>query len=192
MWRTDGRQLRLTRKAASYLLVCPTDKKRDPRCRQKPVASADLEASLFEKLEPMLGADCSTLLFEQSVERVVYDSSTREVSISLRDGSRFAYCLPVANRPGVTFDERLKRGRVARVSRLMAVAIKFQRLIDEGAVRNYAEIAALGHVTCHRLSQIMMLANLAPSIQEALLFLPRSVLRKPAVHICSSSEQLSY
>jgi hypothetical protein len=68
--------------------------------------------------------------------------------------------------------------------------IKFQRLIDEGAVRNYSELAALGHVTRPRLSQTMMLANLIPSIQEALLFLPRSVLRKPAVHICSFSGQL--
>ena len=60
----------------------------------------------------------------------------------------------------------------------MALAVQFQRLVDQGAVRNYAELAALGHVTRPRLSQIMMLANLAPTIQEALLFLPKT-LRGP-------------
>jgi site-specific DNA recombinase len=64
--------------------VCRTGKKREPRCRQKPVASTDLEASLFEKLEPMLGVDRSTLLLEQSVERIVYDSCTREVAVRQR------------------------------------------------------------------------------------------------------------
>jgi hypothetical protein len=58
---------------------------------------------------------------------------------------------------------------------LMALAIQFQSMVEEGAVRNYAELAALGHVTRPRLSQILMLANLAPTIQEALLFLPRTV-----------------
>lgn len=70
-------------------------------------------------------------------------------------------------------DQQLEKGRVARVSRLMALAIKFQRLVEEGAVRKYAEVATLGHVTRSR--QILILANLAPSIQEALLFLPRTV-----------------
>jgi hypothetical protein len=161
--------------------VCRTGKKREPRCRQKPVASTELEPSLFEKLEPMLGADRSNDSSQAVIERVVYDSRTREVSVSLCDGSRFGYCLPVANRPGVTFEEQVKRGRVARVSRLMALAIKFQRLIDEGAARNYAQLAELGHVTRPRLSQIMMLTNLAPSIQEALLFLPRTVSGRDCV-----------
>ncbi len=57
----------------------------------------------------------------------------------------------------------------------MALALKFQRQVEEGTIRNAAELAALGHVTRPRLSQIMMLANLAPSIQEALLFLPKTV-----------------
>jgi hypothetical protein len=39
---------------------------------------------------------------------------------------------------------------------------------------SYAELAALGHVTRARVSQIMNLANLAPDIQEALLHLPRT------------------
>ncbi len=34
-------------------------------------------------------------------------------------------------------------------------------------------MARLGHVTRARISQVMSLLNLAPDIQEALLFLPR-------------------
>ena len=63
-------------------------------------------------------------------------------------------------------------GRVPRVSRLMALAIRFDRLVRDGAVADYAEIARLGHVTRARLTQIMNLLCLAPDIQEALLLLP--------------------
>jgi hypothetical protein len=64
-------------------------------------------------------------------------------------------------------------GRVPRVSKLMALAIRFEGLLRTGAVRDYAELARLGHVTRARISQIMSLLYLAPDIQEALLFLPR-------------------
>jgi len=65
-------------------------------------------------------------------------------------------------------------GRVPRVARLMALAIRFDQLIREGVVANQAELARLGHVSRARLTQIMNLLGLAPDIQEALLFLPRS------------------
>ena len=35
-------------------------------------------------------------------------------------------------------------GRVPRIARLMALAIRIQRLIDSGDVRDYAELARLG------------------------------------------------
>ena len=66
------------------------------------------------------------------------------------------------------------RGRIPRVARLMALAIKFERLLNEGAVRDQAELAELGHVTRARMTQIMNLLHLAPDIQEAILFLPRT------------------
>jgi len=64
-------------------------------------------------------------------------------------------------------------GRLPRVSKLMALAIRFDRLIAEGAVTDQAELARLGHVTRARVTQIMNLLHLAPDIQEALLSLPR-------------------
>ena len=66
----------------------------------------------------------------------------------------------------------LPPGRVPRVSRLMALAIRFERLVRDGAVADYAELARLGHVTRARMTQIMNLLQLAPDIQEEILFLP--------------------
>ena len=59
--------------------------------------------------------------------------------------------------------------RIPRVTRLMALAIKFQDMVDRGEVRDYADLARLGHVTRARMSQIMNLLLLAPDIQENLL-----------------------
>ncbi len=64
-------------------------------------------------------------------------------------------------------------GRVPRIARLMALAIRFEGLIQSGEVTDYAELARLGHVTRSRITQIMNLRLLAPDIQEQLLFLPR-------------------
>ncbi len=63
-------------------------------------------------------------------------------------------------------------GRVPRVSRLMALAIHFDRLLREGKVRDQSELARLTHVTQPRMTQIMNLLHLAPDIQEELLHLP--------------------
>jgi hypothetical protein len=60
--------------------------------------------------------------------------------------------------------------RMPRVTRLMALAVKYQGMVDAGELRDYADIARLGYVSRARVTQIMNLANLAPDIQEALLF----------------------
>ena len=63
-------------------------------------------------------------------------------------------------------------GRVPRVARLMALAIKFDQLIRSHGVYDQAELAEVGHVTRARVTQIMNLLHLAPDIQEQILFLP--------------------
>jgi hypothetical protein len=65
-------------------------------------------------------------------------------------------------------------GRVPRVARLMALAIRCEQLLRDGAVESQTEIGRLGHVTRARVSQIMNLLNLAPDLQEAILHLPRT------------------
>ena len=68
----------------------------------------------------------------------------------------------------------LPPGRVSRVARLMALAIKLDCLVRGGVVRDYAALARLGHVSRARITQIMNLLLLAPDIQEQLLFLPET------------------
>jgi hypothetical protein len=63
-------------------------------------------------------------------------------------------------------------GRVPKIARLMALAIRFDALLARGEVKDYAELARLGHVTRARVTQIMNLLQLAPDIQEQILFLP--------------------
>ena len=60
---------------------------------------------------------------------------------------------------------------VPRITRLMALAVKFEGLIQQGVVKDYAELARLGQVSRARITQIMNLLNLAPDIQEAILFM---------------------
>ena len=62
-------------------------------------------------------------------------------------------------------------GKRPRVARLMALAIKFDGMLREGVVTDYADLARLGLVTRARMTQIMNLLNLAPDIQEEILFL---------------------
>ena len=63
-------------------------------------------------------------------------------------------------------------GRTPRVAILMALAIRFDRLLQDGIVANQSELARLAHVTQPRMTQIMNLLHLAPDIQEAILHLP--------------------
>jgi hypothetical protein len=63
-------------------------------------------------------------------------------------------------------------GRVPRVARLMALALRLDELIRSRAVASPAEAARLGHVTRARMSQILSLLNLAPDLQEQVIFHP--------------------
>jgi len=73
--------------------------------------------------------------------------------------------------------------RVPRVSRLIALAIRFGELIRSEEVTTYAELASLGRVTRARMTQIMSLLCLAPDIQEEILFLPRTVKGRDRVQL---------
>jgi hypothetical protein len=68
-------------------------------------------------------------------------------------------------------ERRVGPARIPRISRLMALAIKFDDMIARGEVRDYADLARLGYVTRARTTQIMNLLHLAPELQEEILFL---------------------
>ena len=76
----------------------------------------------------------------------------------------------------------LPPARVPRIARLMALALRFEALIRTGEVADYAELARLGQVSRARITQIMNLLALAPSIQEQLLFLQVEGGREP-IHL---------
>ena len=68
-------------------------------------------------------------------------------------------------------------GRIPRISKLMALAIRF-----DGDVYDMSELARLAHVTQPRVTQIMNLLHLAPDIQEELLFLPEVTEGRDPIH----------
>jgi DNA invertase Pin-like site-specific DNA recombinase len=164
--------------------VCESGKKKGQHaCRRSRVARADLETSIVRQLEPVLGKQPNGEFVKQSLERVQYNPATRNVTVILRGGRRVEYILPAPVRPGVqtTAIEGRTTGHVPRISKLMALAIQYRQLVKSGRVANYAEVARAGQVSRPRLSQVLSLNNLAPSIQEALLSLPNTVVGADAV-----------
>jgi hypothetical protein len=64
--------------------------------------------------------------------------------------------------------------KIPRITRLLALALKFEDLIRSGRVNNYAAMAQVTQVSRSRVTQMTALLNLAPDIQEEILFLPAS------------------
>ena len=63
--------------------------------------------------------------------------------------------------------------RIPRIARLVALARHIDDLVRSGTVCSYAMVARLGHISRARMSQILALLNLAPDLQEHVLFLQR-------------------
>jgi hypothetical protein len=102
---------------------------------------------------------------------------TIEVPVSFQPVGR---CGRKAMRPGGD-QPSVPPGRVPRVARLMALALRLDELVRTGQVASYSALTALGHVTRARICQILNLLHLAPDIQEALLFLPPTVRGRDAI-----------
>ena len=113
-----------SRQGRRHLYYLCRKKKADTNCQQHPVAAVDLETSLTEQLTQSFGCDLDIAFLPNSVERVSYDLRTRDVQITLVDGSQLGYMVPPARRPGVrrSLENQAALGRVPRVSRLMALA----------------------------------------------------------------------
>jgi hypothetical protein len=74
-------------------------------------------------------------------------------------------------------------GRVPRVARLLALALRCEQLLGAGVVASYRELAELGHVSRARVSQVMNLLALAPDLQEQILCGPRVERGRDPVHL---------
>ncbi len=66
------------------------------------------------------------------------------------------------------------KGKIPRISRVMALAIYCDELLRTGQITNQSELARYAQISRARTTQILTLLNLAPDIQEEILFLPRT------------------
>jgi hypothetical protein len=60
-------------------------------------------------------------------------------------------------------------GRPPRLAHLVALAHRLEALVRSGQVKNYMELVELAHLSPARIAQIVILAQLAPEIQEYVL-----------------------
>jgi DNA invertase Pin-like site-specific DNA recombinase len=74
----------------------------------------------------------------------------------------------------------------SRITRLLALAVKFDGLRRDGIVKNYAEMARLGRVSRARVTQIMSLLNLAPDIQQDILLSPKMSVPESSIRALSA------
>ena len=78
-----------------------------------------------------------------------------------------------ARKPAPPKPPACEPGRVPRVARWLALAIRLEARLADGTLADAATVARDAQVTRARVSQVLNLAFLAPDIQEAVLGLPR-------------------
>jgi len=64
-------------------------------------------------------------------------------------------------------------GKTPNVSKMMALVLFYQRLLDKKVISSLMDISRLEKISSNRVSSIMSLSLLSPRIQERLLTLPR-------------------
>jgi len=95
------------------------------------------------------------------------------------ESSREANKIRSLRRPPTAVAEATER--LPRITRLLALALKFEEMIRSGVVGNYTVMAELGQVSRSRVTQVTNLLNLAPDIQEEILFLPSQETERPRI-----------
>ncbi|MGB9612175.1 MAG: hypothetical protein ACPL7M_14485 [Bryobacteraceae bacterium] len=75
---------------------------------------------------------------------------------------------------GTKKEAAVDRGKLPRVTQVLALALQFDDMIRRGVARDHADLARLGCISKERISQIMRLVWLAPDIQQEILTLPRT------------------
>lgn len=72
--------------------------------------------------------------------------------------------------------------RIPRISKLVALALVFDRMLREGKVHDLSKLARLARVSQPRMTQILSLSLLAPDLIETLLHLPPTEQGMEKVH----------
>jgi hypothetical protein len=86
------------------------------------------------------------------------------------------------------------RGRLPRITQVLSLAIEIEDILRRGDAKDYADVARLSGLCRERISQVVRLNSLAPSIQVEVLYLPpaptvrypisETALRKIASLLC--------
>lgn len=156
--KRNGRRIR-------YYTCLAAQKRGWKTCPSRALPAQLIEAAVVEKLDP------ESAQLESRIDKVTYHGGTRQTVITLREAHEHPIVFTLSLRKPRGVRKRRPAGRTPRITRLMALAIRFEELLRGGGVEDYADLARLGRVTRARITQIMNLLNLAPDIQEALLFL---------------------
>jgi site-specific DNA recombinase len=143
-------------------------------CPTKSVSAQQIEEAVWERVRTLAPLEspadqtgCTGEPVRQIVERITYDRGQKRVRLLVRKelgGEELDI-------PLVRLGHQENQRRLPRITRLMALAVRAEELLRTGAVEDYAELARLGSVSRPRMTQVMNLLNLAPEIQEEILFL---------------------
>jgi site-specific DNA recombinase len=114
-------------------------------------------------------------IVEAVVERITYDHRPGDgvlgVTLTGREGE---ILIPVSRNPcdrrGPLSSAVAPEPEIPSLAKIMALAIHFDTLLASSEPRSFAALARIAHVSTSRISQIMKLLDLAPAIQEKLLF----------------------
>jgi len=144
-----------------------------------------IHPSLLSKMRKRLGREFFAL-FEGEVLRVLMAHDLIRAKEQLVD----ATVVPA----NISYPTDCKLLNEAR-EWLMALALRFEGLLKQGAASDYADLARLGLVSRTRVTQIMNLLHLAPDIQEEILFLPRTIAGREPIserHVRSITTVLNW
>jgi DNA invertase Pin-like site-specific DNA recombinase len=118
-------------------------------------------------------------IVEETVWREAQEVLSKERT---RNAARSQAALDAARRSRIAARKPEKPERISRIARLLALALKCEQLIESGEVNGYTKLGALGRISQPRMTQIMNLRNLAPDIQEQILFLTARESRRRGIN----------
>jgi hypothetical protein len=134
-----------------------------------------LEPACWDKLE----RNEQQRIVAALVERVAYDRRLQQGRIQLRHVAGTEIVIRAGKPPLVrqTPPEHLEKaeavpplqGPIPRITKLLALAVRFEELLRNGTAKDYADLARLGGVSRSRITQVMQLRELAPVLQERIL-----------------------
>ena len=137
-------------------------------CPGQTVAAERIEYAVLAKLAESTGELVPDL--DKLVESIRYDHRAELATVKLKSEDSELSIIIRKDRSGRRYRLHNGRLRFPRIAEIMALAIRFDQLFRDGVARNGRELAARVGISPTRVAQIMKFANLAPAIQERLLF----------------------